>query len=172
MPKPLVIITVSHACIYSSLIDKGCDRNTISYARRIHRRIPGSVIVQSRTLRRICDNNRIICRSTPMRKRLRRIMKANTPNFIVIDVHSFPPTEELPKVTLLDTHKSEETLAIYSAIKTSNIDKVAIMKGSHLNDIQKEAREWGGQAIILEIRDNIPANIINRIAAAIESFRS
>lgn len=167
-----VIVAVTHSCLLTRP-DPGCDRNSLRFARRIRAGIPGSVLVQSRTRRAECDNNRRACRNTPMRRRLRELMRQRP--FLVVDVHTFDWPLRVrgrwtrPEVALLDTRpRSGETRGLFRAIVGEGIRAIRVT-GTTDNDVQLEARSFGGKAVLLEMYQGLSGDAVDRIARAVRS---
>lgn len=170
-----VIFTVPHSCILSRpALDPKCDRNSLRFARRLHAAVPGSDLIQSRTLRAECDNNRLWCRArTPMRRRLTERMsrlRAEGRSLLVVDVHTFGRSlgGRWPEAALLDTFPiSVETQRLYGELRERGID-VILIPGSTRNDIQLETkRDFGGRAVLLEIFQDLGPDRIDRIGRAV-----
>ncbi len=165
-----VIIYAPHVCLLSSpLLEPGCDYKSKTYARAISKVIPNSVVIQSRTLRAECDNNRIKCRNTPSRKRLRDVINKN--NFI-LEVHTFKAGGNVwnygsdPEIVLLTVGKNEYiTRYIYDALK-KDFD-VKMLKGSTRNDIQMEVQEKNSQGVLIEFRQDLSDDRVENIGKII-----
>ena len=150
-----LIITSPHVCPNLNVLDPSCDVNSLMYAKLIAKSIRSSILIRSRTKRSSCDNNRHMCRSTHMRRRLRSEMKKMTPNYVVLDVHSYPRGSfdfiRKPNVVLLDIYNSFLVKLLYRALKKHKVN-VIILNGSLVNDIVVEAYELGGFGVLLEIQ--------------------
>ena len=175
----MLLITAPHVCFVIlglffglpiEMIDHGCDMNTRKYSKIIHKENPDSILIQSRTSRMECDNNRMICRGTPMRRRLTKAYKKFASDFVVVDVHSFP-SEQFSgnsQIILLDTHMSKETKSLYKYLSKHFDTK--ILQGSTLNDIQHQAREFGGKGILIELWDKLSEQDVELIGKIIKKW--
>lgn len=176
----MLILTVPHVCYDILGISDGktvrvqdptCDQNAHRYADIIKEENPDAILIKSRTTRTICDNNRKQCRNTSMRKRLRQKMKKHESDFTVIDIHSFPNGESYsvlgePDVVLLDTYTSDEYNLLFDLLESNNIFVVGLI-GDEMNDIQAEAREYGGRAILIELHYDLPDATVIKIGKII-----
>lgn len=163
--------------------DPGCDKNTRKYAKWIQEENPGSILLQSKTARAICDNNRMVCRNTPMRKKLRKLLEEYGEDAIVIDIHSYPSGKSWkllwdPETVLLDIYQSEETMKLFGMfreggdgadVEDGSVDSVAII-GSTVNDIQLETRQYGGKAVLLELWDKLGEDDVRKIGKIISKW--
>lgn len=156
-----IIVHTPHSCLlslFSSLLGELCDYRSRTYGRIIHKFIENSIYIQSRTLRAICDNNRIQCRNTPSRKRLREYMKNG--NFIVFEIHTFPPDtinwklDKNPSIVLLTVGNDNRLLyRVYEILKP--YFSIDIVQGSDVNDIQMEVQEYGGSGVLIELNQTL-----------------
>jgi len=171
----MIVIVAPHACLLSlpwkDLIDSGCDQNSHKYAKILHSEIPSKILI-SRTLRSICDNNRIECRNTYMRKRLRQLFLTGQ-IFIILEIHTFLNSRSFklstnPEMVILKT-LSKHSRLLYKYLIQHNI-KTEFLRGSFLNDIQLEANEYNVDAILLEFRLDLDNERVKEIAQIILEY--
>jgi hypothetical protein len=158
-----IVITAPHTCL--NIYDSGCDINSETYQAILGNILEDSILLSNKSTRYVCDNNRIECRKTPMRRALTRLLEKHGEDLFIIDVHSFPasdPFVEGSDITLLDTYLSNETVTVYEALEDEGYS-VDIVEGID-NDIQNQAREYNAKAILLELADDIPVEIVEEIA--------
>lgn len=183
-----IVIASPHACIFSVSMglfsDPNCDKNSKKFAKRIYQhgvnihQKDSVVLVISKNLRKSCDNNRIACRNSAMRKRLRNFLQ-NKENEkkekFVFEIHSFSHGKSFdldtnPDVVLLETGNSEGIIkGLYQELKRNGVF-VVLLKGSNQNDIQMELNENGIPGILVEIRTDITNPVLNKIIKSFYSF--
>lgn len=192
-----LIVTVPHHCLHESYNDVrpndvGCDQHSIRNGRIVARTLalraaaserfhPSTVVVPlfpSATPRFACDNNRAQCRNrTPFRQRLtdamNRIGDQQQP-FVIVDVHSFRRGNDFrldtnPEIVLLDTHSTRFVRNAERALRMAGIDVVSHPRvvGSPVNDVQLEARQRGGDALLVEVREDLSASRVQRVGEAL-----
>lgn len=178
-----IIVAVPHVCTVSfplsRYLDPNCDVNTEIYGKIIKDMIPKSHGIFSKNLRSNCDNNRIICRNTPMRTRLRELMKEE-PNFIVLEIHSFPngkswKLEFTPEIIILSLgniqSKNQKVFEeeLYLFLKEKGIN-IVLLEGSKVNDIQLEVRELKGFGSLIELWSSLSLEKVKLIGSLINEF--
>jgi hypothetical protein len=155
-----IIVYAPHVCIPikgHSVIDPGCDYRSREYAKVIAKKVKGNLIL-SRTLRAECDNNRVKCRQTPSRKRLRKNI---TTDSFIIDVHTFD--RELsrwrsgpePDVVILSTGNERYYEKVAGAIRKLGFDAIVLKGHLTYNDVQKEIRELGAKGVLVELAQDL-----------------
>ena len=185
--KKNVFITAPHVCINNNEHnhnDPGCDRYSKYYAQQMKQSFPKSRrknvhLFLSRTLRNECDNNRIQCRQTPMRKRLRKSMEKYEGDFIGIDIHTFESGDNfqliekyfgIVEVVVMDTHRTKLVETLLHFLHKAAINAYFIV-GSEMNDIQYEAKtKFSGKVILLEIRQQLSKEKLRTIGRVISKL--
>lgn len=178
-----VYVTVPHRCLVN-VVDPGCDERSWENAQTIsavlrERLVDGRNRVEllvSETPRYVCDNNRDVCRGrTSLRRALTARMvedaQQNRP-FTVVDVHGFSHGRDFrldrnAQVVLLDTARGPLTQRAAAAMRRRGLDVASFPEvvGSEVNSIQREARERGGDGLLVEIREDLPSALIQQHVA-------
>lgn len=155
-----LIVYAPHVCVVSPILDPGCDFRSRIYAKILAARLKGKLIL-SRTLRAECDNNRIMCRETPSRRRLRESI---TPDTFVLEVHTFSPYTSRwrsrsfapePEVVILTTGNEEHARFVAYNISKAGFDIEVLRGDREVNDVQKEVGELHANGMLLELSQNL-----------------
>ena len=170
MTKDLIVYA-PHVCVVSPLTDPGCDFRSRTYAKILSGRLKGRLVV-SRTLRAVCDNNRVKCRNTPSRRRLRELI---SPGSFVLEVHTYDPQTSRwrrgispePQVVILTTGNEAYAKRTAGNIRQAGFD-VEVLKGGHQNDIQKEVTELSANGLLLELSQKLTPVQVRSIADALD----
>jgi len=172
-----IIIYAPHVCIVTNLrLDPSCDYRSKQYAQAVHKAIPRSTLIQSRTLRAECDNNRWWCRMiTPSRRRLRQVMQGR---FRVYEIHTFRhgsvwrtggPSFN-PEIVLLRVGSDTLIDKVYAALK--RFFDVAILQGSDVNDVQTEVQERNGEGVLIELRQDLTIDRVMQIGRVLKKLNA
>lgn len=171
-----ILIYTPHVCLNTTPFDDpACDYRSRSFGRILRRHIPNSILVESRTKRSECDNNRVQCRQTPSRSRLRSRMVGK---FVVFEVHTFSSVENwggkntnMPKdveiVLLRMPHDDDDGTnnligRTYRLLKKHKFS-VHILRGDRKNDVQAEIVERGGTGILIEFHDKLTVDRVRQM---------
>ncbi len=179
---PILILTVPHVCVESEWSDPGCDAQSLAYARQIRKSLHRpSLMLASTTPRRICDNNRRPCRQkTRLRRRLTTLIDQLQDGLALplvgLDLHTFheesdfdlPPQPQY-QALVLDTRRNPGTRILVNKLRQNGI-RVRFVRGSTINDIQRQMQRRGIPTPLLEVRQGLEEPVIQRIAKAVNEW--
>jgi len=167
-----VLITVPHAtCPYKFKERHLCDYIAPYIAKKLHNLIPNSKLILAEIHR---DANQIAIDGKPGSDQNRPWGRQDTkfyqefskslkeikdqPLIIVLDIHSFPSgsfnEKKNTSVVILEPFNNYEiSIDLYNTLIKNNINS-EIIKGSTINFIIMEAREYGIPSILIEFNEN------------------
>lgn len=179
-----LILTVPHACCPLDAHRYGhpCDSLASAAARAIAAAYGrGASLLLGDVPRTQRDLNRRESRAlTSFRVRLRRLMHEN-PNAFVLDVHSFPgegitfsegATERTEVVLLdIDARPAHHSVELRDALSKAGVS-VSLVRGSHENDIEEEARSLGMRSVLAVFDESLGVERLHEISRAVAAFFS
>ena len=154
-------IVAPHTCIVPQMYDPPCDLNTDYIAERLHQVITNSSIFKNDKPRKSVDGNRSEAYDEPFRRKLRKVA---TPGSCIIEVHSFHSSSDFGVLDNVD-------IVILSMYKDDGLEEqflrglsnAVIIEGHKtVNDIGLEANKRGWRHVILEFRDTLSRETIER----------
>lgn len=174
-----VLVYAPHKCLVIQSLDPGCDRRSGELSYEIAKNIDAykCTYISSETPRRECDNNRINCRNTLSRRKLRSYMKGD---FVVIEVHTFgggystwklqPAVKNLDVVILLTATSSDLSKKIFHKLTNNKIHTVMISGSKTINDVQLETFEKKGRGVLLELNENLSLSKARKIGRLVNEI--
>jgi hypothetical protein len=170
--KMNVLVTVPHAVCVSKVY-RDCDRLAEQAGRQLATHLRAQLLVGD-VYRANVDLNRYGARSIGFRVKVRKAL-ADTHVNLLLDVHSFPNSEtwrlyERPDIVVLDNvPMSKHWLKFVQALAKSTDLNVAHLPGGE-NDIVEEARAMGVRAILIEFREGLSAEQLERATKSISDY--
>jgi len=170
--KSKIFVVAPHVCLHGT-DDPACDKSTDRIAKLLGSALPDAVMLSNKQPRSVGDQNRAEGYHFQMRTNLRDQAGRGD---CVLEIHSFHNDDAFggvqssTEIVLLATHAVGK-LSNFEARLVNVLSNTKVVQGDILiNDIAKEARERGWNHALLEFRDNLTHEQLNRHIEEIASL--